>query len=55
MAERVSELSERAGRIVGFLGGFTRVGQVVGIAAGLKKGVDVFVNRFRRHGGHNDG
>jgi uncharacterized protein YoxC len=54
MAERVSEVSERIGHVVNIVSGFTRVGQVLGIAAGLKKGLDVFIHRMRR-GRHNHG
>ena len=55
--ERVGEVTEHVetaaqglSRLVSALGGLARVGQVVGIAAGLRRGVDVFVNRLRREG-----
>lgn len=43
---RVDEVTTRIGRVVGFVGGFTRVGQLVGTAAGVKKGLDVFISKL---------
>ena len=40
-------------RLVGALSGLARAGQVVGLAAGLRRGVDVFVSRLRRDEGDN--
>ena len=54
-AERLGDFSERAGRLIGTVTGFTRVGQIVGAATGIKKGLDVFIHRFRKHGGQDDG
>jgi len=54
---RVDEVATRIARVVGFVGGFTRVGQLVGTATGVKKGLDVFIakliskNRKHREGG----
>ena len=54
---RVDEATTRIARVVGFVGGFTRVGQLVGTATGVKKGLDVFIakliskNRKHREGG----
>ena len=48
VAERVGDLSERAARLVTAVSGFTRVGQVLGAATGIKKGVSVFLHRIRR-------
>ena len=54
---RVDEVTTRIARVVGFVGGFTRVGQLVGTATGVKKGLDVFIakliskNRKHREGG----
>lgn len=53
VAERVGDLSERAARLVSAVSGFTRVGQIVGVATGIKKGLDVFIHRLRRHGGYD--
>jgi hypothetical protein len=36
------------------LSGLTRAGQIVGVAAGLKKGIDVFVQRLRNQGDHHE-
>ena len=44
--ERVDDVSTRVARVVGFVGGFTRVGQLVGAATGVKKGLEVFISRL---------
>jgi len=50
---RVQEVTGAAARLLGALSGLTRVGQLVGIATGLKTGVDVFLHRLRQRGdGH---
>jgi hypothetical protein len=46
--ERVNALADGVGRIVAGLLSLTRVGQVIGIAAGLRRGVRVFAHRLRR-------
>jgi uncharacterized protein YoxC len=51
---RVNDAAEGVGRVVTALAGFTRVGQMVGVAAGLKKGFDVFVQRLGRNEGDHD-
>ena len=50
VADRVDTIAEGLGRFVGTLSGLTRAGQIVGVAAGLKKGIDVFVNRLWHRG-----
>lgn len=55
LLERVREVSAGVGRALTALGGLTRAGQVVGVAAGLKTGLDVFVHRLRRRGGEDHG
>ncbi len=55
VAERISDLTDRAARLVNVVSGFTRIGQIVGAATGIKKGLDVFIHRLRGHGGRNDG
>ena len=55
VAERVGDLSERAARLVTAVSGFTRVGQIVGATAAIRKGLNVFLNRVRKHGGRYDG
>lgn len=50
---RVQDVTDSASRVIGAVSGFTRAGQLVGIATGLKAGVDVFLNRWRQRGdGH---
>jgi len=56
VTEHVENAAEGVGRLVSGLGGLARAGQVVGLAAGLRRGVDVFVNRLRRdQGDHSNG
>ena len=45
---RVQEVTDGAARLLNALSGFTRAGQLVGIAAGLKAGIDVFLHRLRK-------
>ena len=50
---RVQDVADTAARVLGALSGLTRVGQLVGIATGIKTGVDVFLHRWRQRGdGH---
>jgi uncharacterized protein YoxC len=51
----VHDVAEGIGRVVGALAGVSRAGQLVSIAVGLKRGVDVFVDRFRRGQGDHHG
>jgi uncharacterized protein YoxC len=54
IGERIEEAAGGFGKLVGALGGLTRVGQVLGLVAGIKKGVDVFLYRYgRAQGDHN--
>ena len=50
---RVDESTTRVARVVGLVAGFARVGQLVGTATGVKKGLDVFIakliSRNKRH------
>lgn len=50
---RVDEATTRVARVVALVAGFTRVGQFVGTATGVKKGLDVFIakliSRNKRH------
>ncbi|MGH7392338.1 MAG: hypothetical protein ACREM3_23200 [Candidatus Rokuibacteriota bacterium] len=55
---RVAELTDRAeevatgiGRVLTAVSGLTRAGQLVGVAAGLKTGLDVFLHRLRKQEG----
>jgi uncharacterized protein YoxC len=54
VTDRVDDIAGAVGRIVGTLSGLTRAGQIVGVAAGLKKGIDVFVQRLRHQGDHHE-
>ena len=58
--ERIGEVTEHVesaaagvSRVAVALGGLARAGQVIGLAAGLRRGVDVFVSRLRRDEGDN--
>jgi uncharacterized protein YoxC len=51
MTERVNAAAEGMSRVVTGLAGLTRVGQVIGMAAGLKRGVDVFLQRWLKEQG----
>jgi len=53
VTDRVDDIAGTVGRIVGTLSGLTRAGQIVGMAVGLKKGIDVFVHRLRQ-GDHHE-
>jgi uncharacterized protein YoxC len=55
VTERVQTVADGLGRVVVGLAGFTRAGQIIGLAAGLRRGVDVFVKRLRRGQGDDDG
>jgi uncharacterized protein YoxC len=48
VTERVNNVAEGVERMVSALAGLTRAGQVIGMAAALKKGVDVFVHRMSK-------
>jgi hypothetical protein len=47
MVGRMEEASVKVARLLVALGGFTRIGQLAGAAAGVKKGVDVFISRLK--------
>ncbi len=53
VTERVNDIAAGFARFTAVLGGITRAGQLVGVAAGLKKGIDVFVQRLRKAQGDN--
>jgi len=55
VVEGVHETTDGVARIVNALAGLTRAGQVVGVAAALRRGVDVFVHRMRKEGGNHHG
>jgi uncharacterized protein YoxC len=51
LSHKANENLERIGavvaRVVGAVGGLTRIGQYAGVAAGVKRGVEVFLTRIR--------
>lgn len=50
IVDRVEDISVQAARVVGAVGGLTRIGQFAGMAAGVKRGVEVFLHRLKeRH------
>ena len=55
VTERVNNVAEGVGRVVSALAGLTRAGQVIGMAAAVKRGVDVFVRRMSKHQGDRHG
>jgi hypothetical protein len=52
---RVDDVSRGAMRLIGALSAFSRAGQLVGVALGIRKGIDVFVHRLRGDGGGSHG
>jgi ABC-type transporter Mla subunit MlaD len=54
LTQRVEDVTEGLGRALSAVSGLTRAGQLVGVAAGLKTGLDVFLQRLRRHQGENN-
>ena len=55
ITERLLELGNAGARLLTALSGLARVGQLVGIAAGVKTGVDVFFHRLRNDRGDGHG
>jgi len=55
ITERVQELGDAGARLLTALSGLTRAGQLVGIAAGVKTGLDVFFHRLRQERGDGHG
>jgi uncharacterized protein YoxC len=55
VTDQVQTVAEGLARVVSGLAGLTRAGQLVGLAAGLRRGVDVFVHRLRREQGEHNG
>jgi uncharacterized protein YoxC len=53
LTDRVDDIATAISRVVGTLSSLTRAGQIVGVAAGIKKGIDVFVHRLRYQGDHH--
>ena len=55
VTERVNAAAEGISRVASGLAGLTRAGQLIGMAAGLKRGIDVFVQRFSKEQGDHHG
>jgi uncharacterized protein YoxC len=53
LTQRAEDVTEGVGRVLSAMAGLTKAGQLVGVAAGLKTGLDVFLHRLRRHQGDN--
>ncbi|MEX2220322.1 MAG: DUF948 domain-containing protein [Candidatus Rokuibacteriota bacterium] len=50
VVDRVEDISVQVARVVGAVAGLTRIGQYAGMAAGVKRGVEVFLHRLKeRH------
>jgi len=50
IVDRVEDISVQAARVAAAVGGLTRIGQNAGMAAGVKRGVEVFLHRLKeRH------
>ena len=55
VTERLEDVAGGVARVVVALSGFTRAGQLMGVASGIKRGIDVFVHRFRKdQGDHHE-
>lgn len=55
VTEHVNNVAQSVERMVSALAGLTRAGQVIGIAAAVKKGIDVFVHRMSKSQGETHG
>jgi hypothetical protein len=55
LTDRVEDAAAGVARVVNALSGLTRAGQLIGLAVGLKKGLEVFVQRFRGQEGGSHG
>jgi len=49
LTDRAQDAVEGVSRVLAAVTGLTRAGQLVGVAAGLKTGLEVFLSRLRRH------
>jgi hypothetical protein len=54
LAERAEEVADGMGRMLSAVSGLSRAGQLVGVAASLKTGLDVFLQRLRKQQGANN-
>lgn len=55
ITDRIDDVLGGVTRLMTALGGFTRAGQFLGLAGAVRKGVDVFVQRYRGREGGSDG
>jgi uncharacterized protein YoxC len=55
VTEHVQTAAEGVSRLARGLAGLTRAGQAFALVAGIRRGVDVFVDRLRRNEGGNHG
>ena len=55
LTDRIDDVASGVTRVVNALVGLTRAGQFIGVAAGVMKGLEVFVHRFRSGKGESDG
>ena len=53
LTDRVGDAAHSVARVLTAVSGFTRAGQLVGLAAGLRRGIDVFIQRVRRNEGEH--
>lgn len=53
LTERAQDLSDGVGRVLAAVAGLTRAGQLVGVIAGVRAGLDVFLHRLRKQQGDN--
>src|SRR5881396_1640112 len=49
LSDRAQDAVEGLSRVMAAVTGLTRAGQLVGVAAGLKTGLEVFLHRLRRN------
>ncbi len=54
VTDRVNDVAEVVARLAVALSGLGRVGQVVGMAAAVRRGIDVFVERYKQQGDHHE-
>jgi hypothetical protein len=55
IADRIEDVVGGVARVVSALAGLTRAGQMVGFVAAVRRGVDVFVQRYRGREGATHG
>lgn len=48
ITRRLEEITDTIAKIVGLVGGITRLGRLTGVAMGLQRGLGVFVSRLKQ-------